>query len=401
MKKLIWLGCLSYLVIGMAHVVAGSVLEPLLDHYGLDYRDGGQWIMNQFLGFLFGVLATPYIIRMLGRRNTLLVALGTLTAAEAAYSLLLPWGWMLGFGPVAGFGFGLTEAVLGAIIIEFVTEGKASAMTRLETFFGLGALAMPAIAGVLIANQVWQMAFPVVTAVSGITTLLWLTLSFGKADDMLAYDPIARAAGRTGSGAPPKPRYVRASLPVLAIGMLYFALYVGMEMSFSNYLPSILKERMGMEEAAAASSLSIFWGMMVVGRIFSGRVAEWSGYFRYLLVSSAVGTGFLVLLAMTGHEVTGLIWTGLSGLFWSGVFAIGLLYVNGKLPGMTERTTSYLVAAGGLGGALLPKATGWFMDSYGAVGTLWMIAGAAAMLIVLLGAMAAASRKVQPMEGGR
>jgi len=399
MRKLIWLGCLSYLVIGMAHVVAGAVLEPLLAHYGLDYRDGGQWIMNQFLGFLFGVLATPYLTRLLGRRNTLLVALGTLTAAEAAYSLLLPWGWMLGFGPVAGFGFGLTEAVLGAIIIEFVTEGKASAMTRLETFFGLGALAMPAVAGLLIANNVWQMAFPVVTAVSGIATLLWLTVSFGKTDDLLAYDPLARDRGKSASGAPARPRYVRASLPVLVIGILYFALYVGMEMSFSNYLPSILKERMGMDEAAAASSLSIFWGMMVVGRIFSGRVAEWSGYFRYLLISTAVGTGFLALLAMTGHAVTGLIWTGLSGLLWSGVFAIGLLYVNEKLPGMTERTTSYLVAAGGLGGALLPKATGWFMDQYGAGVTLWMVASAAALLIVLLGAMAIASRQVRPLEG--
>src|SRR5690606_2258548 len=174
---------------------------------------------------------------------------------EAAYSLLLPWGWMLGLGPIAGFGFGLTEAVLGAIIIEFVAEGKASAMTRLETFFGLGALAMPAIAGLLIANHVWQMAFPVVTAVSGIATLLWLTVSFGKVDDLLAYDPLARRqAGQAGSVAPAKPRYARASLPVLVIGILYFALYVGMEMSFSNYLPSILKERMGMEEAAAAWS---------------------------------------------------------------------------------------------------------------------------------------------------
>lgn len=406
MNKLIGLGCLSYMTIGMAHVAAGAVLVPLLAYYGAAYGDGGQWIMNQFLGYLIGVLAAPYLTRMLGRRNTLLAAFGSLTAAEAAYSLLLPWGWMLGFAPVAGFGFGLSEAVIGAIVIEFVHERKASAMTRLETFFGVGALIMPIAAGFLIREGVWQMTFPIVTAVSGLTFLLWMSLSFGKLDDRLAYVPRARkgdageavpdatagAAGAAAVGA--APRYSRAALPLLAAGMLYFALYVGMEMSYSNYLPAILQERTGMDEAAAAASLSLFWGMMVVGRLFAGRLAERSGFYRFLLVSTAGGTGMLALMAMTGHAAASLVWISLCGLIWSGVFAIGLLFVNAHIPGMTERTTSLLIAAGGLGGALLPKATGMLMDRYDAVVTLWMVAGAAALLIGLLGFMGVSVRSL-------
>ncbi|GBF78374.1 putative MFS transporter, partial [Paenibacillus sp. 598K] len=48
MRTLLWLSCLSYMVIGMAHVVAGAVLEPMMASYGLTYGDGGQFIMNQF-----------------------------------------------------------------------------------------------------------------------------------------------------------------------------------------------------------------------------------------------------------------------------------------------------------------------------------------------------------------
>lgn len=33
MKKLIWIGCLSYFVIGLAHVVLGFILPVLLQHY--------------------------------------------------------------------------------------------------------------------------------------------------------------------------------------------------------------------------------------------------------------------------------------------------------------------------------------------------------------------------------
>lgn len=379
MRKLVWLGCLSYLVIGMAHVVAGAVLEPLLGHYGLSYQDGGQWIMNQFLGFLGGVLAAPYITRYIGRRNTLLTALGCLTAAEAVYSLLPPWELMLGFAPIAGFGFGLTEAVIGAIIIEFVVNGKAEAMTRLETFFGLGALLMPAAAALLISQGIWQMAFPLVTAVSGITTLLWLTMSFGKTDDLLAYSPAERMKKPEERG-----KYTRASIPLLVIGSLFFAIYVGMEMSFSNFLPSIMKDRTGMDDAWAAASLSVFWGMMVVGRLVAGRIADWSGFLRFLCVSTAGGTGFMVLLAMTGHATAGLIWVALGGLLWSGVFAIGLLYINERIPGMTERTTSLLIAAGGLGGAALPRLTGWVMDGYGSQMVLWMLVAACVVMLLML-----------------
>ena len=388
MKRLIWLGCLSYMVIGMAHVVAGAVLVPLIGAYGVEYGDGGQFIMNQFLGFLAGVLAAPYMTRRMGRRGSLILALGCLTAAEAVYSLLPPWGWMLAFAPLAGIGFGMTEAVLGAIIIEFVTEGKASAMAKLETFFGVGALVMPSLAGFLIRLDVWQMAFPTVTALAGIAMLLWMTLSFGKADAFIA----SRASAAPEGQAAERARYAPAALPLLAAGMLYFALYVGMEMSYSNYLPAMLLERTGMDEASASASMSVFWGLMVVGRLFAGRIADRSGYFRYLLVSTAGGTGMLVLLALSDNAVLSLIWVGLAGLLWSGVFAVALLYVNERVPGMTERTTSLLIASGGIGSALLPRTAGWLMDHLGAGGTLWLIATAAAMLMVLLGFMALSVR---------
>ncbi|REK54642.1 MAG: MFS transporter [Thermobacillus sp.] len=391
MNRLIWLGCLSYMVIGMAHVVAGAVLVPLIGAYGVEYGDGGQFIMNQFVGFLVGVLGAPLVTRRLGRRSALILALSCLTVAEAAYSLLLPWGWMLASAPLAGFGFGMTEAVLGAIIIEFVTDGKASAMAKLETFFGIGALVMPILAGLLIRADVWQMAFPIVTALSGITMLLWLTMSFGKVDELIAY----RAAAAADRPALKPARYAPAAWPLLLAGTLYFALYVGMEMSYSNYLPAILLERTDMSEAAASASLSVFWGLMVVGRMFAGRIADRSGYFRYLLISTAAGTGMLVMLALTGSAGASLLWIGLAGLLWSGVFAVALLYVNQYIPGMTERTTSLLIASGGVGGALLPRTTGWIMDHYGAVGTLWMIAAAASLLIALLGVMALTVRSIR------
>ncbi|MGO4371435.1 MFS transporter [Paenibacillus sp. 2TAB19] len=391
MKKLIWIGCLSYLVIGIAHVVGGSILEQLIDHYGLTYKDGGQWIMNQFLGFLVGVILAPSITARIGKRGAVLIALGALTLSEAAYSLLLPWGWMLAVAPLAGFGFGMTEAVVGAMIID-LAKGKASAMSRLETFFGVGALIIPVAAAYLIAQNVWQVSFPILAALSGVTFVLWLTMSFGKLDEQIGFQPPKAAVSSSMEQGTAGARtgifgYPRTALPFLLLSAAFFMIYVGMEMSFSNYLPSLLIERSQVNESSAAAALSLFWATMVFGRIFAGTLAEKMGYAKYLFIATGGATIVFALMALMGQLSWMLFFVALSGLFFSGIFGIALVYANALIPGMTERTTSLLVACGGLGGAIFPRVTGWFMDRYDGGVTLWYVSVLVLIMLLVLGAM--------------
>ncbi|WP_337102284.1 MFS transporter [Paenibacillus sp. YIM B09110] len=391
MKKLIWIGCLSYLVIGIAHVVGGSILEQLIDHYGLTYKDGGQWIMNQFLGFLVGVILAPSITARIGKRGAVLIALGALTLSEAAYSLLLPWGWMLAVAPLAGIGFGMTEAVVGAMIID-LAKGKASAMSRLETFFGVGALIIPVAAAYLIAQNVWQLSFPILAALSGVTFVLWLTMSFGKLDEQIGFQPPKAAVSNSLEQGAAGARtglfgYPRTALPFLLLSAAFFMIYVGMEMSFSNYLPSLLIERSQVDESSAAAALSLFWATMVFGRIFAGTLAEKMGYAKYLFIATGGATIVFALMALMGQLSWMLFFVALSGLFFSGIFGIALVYANALIPGMTERTTSLLVACGGLGGAIFPRVTGWFMDRYDGGVTLWYVSILVLIMLFVLGAM--------------
>lgn len=423
MKKLLWIGCLSYLVIGIAHVVGGSVLEQLIAHYGVTYKDGGQWIMNQFLGFMVGVLLAPNLTARIGKRGAVLLAMGLLAVSEAAYSLLLPWGWMLAIAPVAGVGFGMTEAIVGAAIIDLV-KGKASAMSRLETFFGIGALIIPVTVAFLIQEHIWQLAFPILSAMAGITFVLWLTMSFGELDGQLGLASRSAASGakerpesksvEAGTGADaslddggslgaasdsrPSRRqvlgYSGRLLPFLILCALFFLVYVGMEMSFSNYLPSILITRTEMGEASAAATLSLFWGTVVLGRLFAGAIAERIGYGRYLAIAT-LGAMIVFLLMTVTTSMNGMLaLIALSGLFFSGVFGIALVYANNLLPGMTERTTSLLVAFGGIGGAVFPRLTGWLMDRYDVESTIAYLAALVVLMLALLGVMLRQGRRL-------
>jgi len=401
MRKLIAIGCLSYFLIGLAMVLTGAVLEPMISHYKLDYKEGSLWITSQFVGYLLGVLAAPMLTSRIGKRSTLVLAFGCLTVAEASYSMLGPWTLMLLIAPFAGLGFGMAEAIVGATIIELSEAKKASSMVFLEVFFGVGALVMPIGAAYLIHMGVWQLAFPALTAIAGVTMLLWLTMSFGPADDRIGWP--ARSSEAAGGRKPerarqPRRRYSRKAVPFLLFGVLFFMIYVGLEMSYSNYLATFLMERTGAADTSATSVLSLFWLFMVIGRLFAGPLADRVGFAVYLTVSS-VGSIIVLVMAVFTMSFSGLvIWTCLAGLVMSGIFAVALVYANSRIEGMTERTTSLMVAAGGIGGAIFPRIAGWLMDSYGATTTMWLIAGLAGAMLLSCLLMAASSRRTA--EGG-
>ncbi|WP_353625773.1 MFS transporter [Bacillus sp. JCM 19041] len=164
----------------IGHIIIGSVLEPMMAHYGLEYSDGGQLIMNQFLGFLAGVLLAPLALRAMGRRVTLLIALFLFASSQISLFLLIPWDVLLVIIPIGGAGFGMIETVLAGMIIGKLKEKKASIMVLTEVFFGIGALAVPVLAAVFIATGNWNYIFMVVSAIVMVSFVLWLFLRFGE-----------------------------------------------------------------------------------------------------------------------------------------------------------------------------------------------------------------------------
>jgi FHS family glucose/mannose:H+ symporter-like MFS transporter len=392
MRKLIWMGCLAYLLIGLAHVVVGSLLTVMLDHYGRAYSDGGQLIFAQFAGFLIGVLSTPWWSQKYSRRGALLLAFGCLFAAETVFSFLPPWSWIVMFAPLAGFGFGMIEAVIGSLVIDAAKDNKAVAFSRLEVFFGVGALLMPILSSLFIVIGWWRASFVSVALFSLVLAAVWARMSFGTDIDGELMKQKPKGADEQGFGL----GYGKKQAAIMSLFSFLFLIYVGIEMSLVNFLPAIFIENLKVSDAMATLSVTFFWSTMVVGRVFAGVIAERISYPRYLIYGS-VGT----LLFLAGFSAVMNVWGAfalvlLLGLFMSGMFAILLIYANSLLPGMTEKTTSLLIAAGGIGGALLPLFTGWSLDRFTVSGTLWILVGFSLLMFLLV----MISSRMRVVQGG-
>ncbi|CAH1055340.1 MFS transporter [Paenibacillus pseudetheri] len=384
MKKLIWIGCLSYFVIGLAHVVLGSILPVLLQHYDQNYSAGGQLIFSQFTGFLAGVLVSPLLNRRFGKRGGIIIATALLLTAEIAYAFLPPWEWMYVIAVAAGFGFGMIEAVIGTIIIGAVTEGTAIAMSRLEVLFGIGALVMPLIASPLIATGAWRLAFLIVAGFSLLSLILWGRGHFGNLQRILdERAPRKVSASPHFSQSSTQLPYKGKQWILLSIFILFFFLYVGTEMSLVNFMPAIFIAKLGMTESAAALTVTFFWLAMSTGRLFAGVIAEKISYRVYILSSCLLTLLLLALFPFTDNRLAAFIVIMLLGLFMSGIFSIALVFSSKMLPGAEESTPSIMIAAGGVGGALLPLFMGWSMDHLKVAQTAGLLAGFATFLFLL------------------
>lgn len=377
MRKLIWMGCALYLLIGLAHVVLGAILPQLVAYYGVDYKDGGLLIFLQFFGFLIGVVTVPRWAHRVGRRGVVIVALLGLFIGQIVYSILPAWHFMLLIAPLVGFGFGVIEAVISAMIIHFSEGKKAIAISKIEVFFGVGALAMPAIAALFISFGIWRLSFPFIAMYTLVVAIVWYFISFDEINDQFARNASDQQEKTD------KKRYTRRMLPVLYLFILFFFLYVGVEMSFVNFLPAMMIENNIANDASATISVAVFWSTMIVGRLFAGVIAEKINYARFLIYGCSGSLLFLILFSFMNE-----LWSTYAvimayGLFMAGLFAIGLVAADQAFPGMAMRTISFLVAAGGIGGAVFPLLTGWSMDTMSLLFTKWILIFFTAIMLVV------------------
>ncbi len=399
MRALTLAGSASYFLIGLATVIFGALLPEILHYYGQSYSGGGELVFAQFAGFLVGVLTSPVSAERLGYRGALFLSVISFSAAQLALALRPSWHLVVLLAAVNGFGFGMTQTVVGTLILESTERAKAVAMSRLEVFFGLGALLMPVVASLLIAIGAWNVSFAILGFGALSLLVVWGRKPWENAQTATVM-PAKSSRPQTGTAAGGDRR---GGLPLLALFIGLIMMYVGVETSIINFLPSILIRHIQLRSSVASLSVTAFWGAMTVGRIFAGAIAEKLYYSRYLLWSN-----FGTLAALAGIAVMGNVWgvfilVLLLGLMMSGMFSISLVFANHVVEGTAKKTTSILIASGGIGGSLFPLLMGWSMDRLAARGTIWILTIFTFLMLLLLVAIARISKlrgkKAVPQTG--
>lgn len=341
-----------------------------------------------FLGYLAMGIPSAKCIEKKGYKNTLITGLFGLIAAFGLYELsayvfesvdlvkfqaatdpnvvIIPVAYYIFLlaGFVAGSAMTFLQAVLNPYIVACDVKGTTG-VTR-QSIAGTANSTMATIAPILVASVIFAGKSGLDIALSSlyIPFLVLIVLVGGliAALSKLHLPAIASTEKKEGEVLEKSVW----SFSHLALGVVAIFMYVGVEVCIGNNI-NLHGQSLGFEPSEAALLATIYWGLMLVGRLCGSFLSGISAS-KQLLITS-LGAGLLVLGGMVLNNPYLLVGAGLfHSVMWGAIFSLAI----DKLGKYTSAGSGALMM-GIVGGAILPFAQGILADSLGGWQFTWII----------------------------
>lgn len=343
----------GFVLFGIANTMSGPLIPSLRSDYQLSLSGAGSLFTMQFAGFVLSVLVGGAIADIFGKRAFVLLGTAVLTCGLALVGCFRgPWSLNVGFFMI-GVGFGGFDAGLAPLVGDLNSDKRAFVLNLLHMFFGVGAFFGPAWASYLVSAAGpagWRYAY--LTAAG--SSLLFL-VAFGKCR--------VRPALQDGRDAGQKPFMSLVGDGRLRLLAGLACVYVGVESAVNAWVFSFLTNSLKATSAVASAATCIFWASLTLGRLFSAYACERFGQELFIVCCCAGSVLAGLPLAMGPGVSMTLASCAALGFFFSGIFPTIMAEGASLVPNSTGSVTGMLVAAGAVGGALVPWLIGLVSDA--------------------------------------
>lgn len=348
-KAVFMAACAGMLLFGISLITLGSVATNLKAKYGLDDLAAGTLFSILPLGILTGsLLFGPVCDRYGYKRLLMLACLGMFAGFQGiAYAGSLTILKICIY--IFGVGGGVINGATNAVVSDISTENKGANLSLLGVFFGIGALGMPLLLGLL--SKVFQ-PLQVVAFVG------WLTLATGLFYAFIAFPP-GKPQGAAVAG------WRSLFKPLLLLISFFLFFQSSLEAIINNWTTTYLAHRGVMSESSALYALSLHVAGMVVMRLLTGSVLRSVSHIRILWVCLVMLVAGIVLMQIgdsQGVIIAGLI---LSGAGLAGGFPIMLGFVGERFAALSGTAFSFVFTIALVGNMLINYGMGLIAHRYG------------------------------------
>lgn len=354
----------AFLVLGMGLSVAGPALPHLREQAGVGIGSSGFVLAGQSFGYIIGSLAAgrPYD-RGAGHRLLVGAALVVFAAVFTSTFVSDLWLVVVMFAVIGLAGAALDVGANTLLVWSQPPERVGSRLNALHLCFGIGALATPVVVSL---SFDWSDDLTAVAVVIAAGVAVMAAVLHGTTE------PVRREAAHHDEVDAPH------LSPAFVLLCLFFFLYVGAEVTFAGWLTTYGDE-LDLGDAAAGLLASVFWAGFVLGRVVAIDLTRRISLPVALIGSCTLATAATFVLAI-GDGVTAVVWgaTAVIGFALGPQYATMLAFGDQRLR-LSGSSTSLLIASSGVGGLLLPIATGWVLDTWGATYLPWAVCLAGAL----------------------
>lgn len=369
-KHLTNLGLGGYIFIGTTAVLIPSIMPSITTEFtalGLTIATIGLIFPARAIGAMIGNLVSGVGSDLLGRQRLVWLAALLLAVSLGLAAVAKPWVlFATGFVLVSAMQGALSTGI-NALIADTNQNARGRMLNLLHGLYGVGAAISPLIIGGLIDRGLpWRWAL-------GSTGLIWLMYA------MVAYQfdhrPIDKRPDRL-----EKDKTLAwamlADRPFLGLFLIAF-IYNAVAWSLLAWVAVFMQQSNNASTFIAASSVSIFYVALTIGRFICAAFAEQIGYAKTLFILGLGITLTYPLVIMGENTILIVIGVFLTGLGFSGLFPTAMAYGARLYPSQTGAVSGTLSGAMTIGAMIPPLWTGIIAD-------LWNFQAALAFNYILI-----------------
>lgn len=341
--------CLGMLLFGISLITLGSIATDLQAKFSLDPIGTG----TLFSILPFGILAGSFIFGPVCDRYGYKILLISACVGMFAGFQGIAYSPSLAILKISvlvfGIGAGIVNGATNALVADISDEHRGANLSLLGVFFGLGALGMPLVLGLLLGHVE---PFKVVAMVG------WLTLAVALLYGLVRLPPAKPQTTELSA----KWSNLFSLLLILIAFFLFFQ--SALEAIVNNWATTYLMKH-GIAKEDALFALSLHIAGMVVARLLTGSVfrrVSQVGIMWSCLVLLAAGIFLMQIGATFPVTAAGLI---LSGAGLSGGFPIMLGFVGERFASLSGTAFSFVFVVALVGNMLINYLMGVIVHQYG------------------------------------
>jgi len=372
-----------FIVLGIGGTLLGPALSSILADFKLTPADAGQLFFASALGYLIAVLVGGPSGDHWDRRIVLLAGAALMCAGFVAVFIAPIWILVVIAFVVAGLGSGVVDSSTNAMINDIsASDDKAREQSLLHASFGFGALLGPLVIGATLAlNAGWRPAYACAAVGAFALVVLFARLQLPARPESHPHVNISSVI-------------LLALNPFVLLLALMMGAYVGAELLLGDWSATYMQRIHHLDKASAATSVSLYWGGLAVGRLLSAYATKWfTG--RVLLVMtcvlSLVASSLLVVAPNVGVALFAL---ALSGIGYAAVFPLVMAVAGEVFPEVSGSIAGLLIGAASIFGAAVPW-LGGIVVQYSDARAAMALSIPATVIMVIVAVMMLSDRPIQ------
>jgi len=371
--------CFGLLTFGIVFTTLGSVLPSIMTRFGIDKAEAGSLFLLMSFGILAASLVFGPLVDRYGYKGILLaamvmVALGLEWIAFASSMTTLRLAVL-----VTGFGGGIINGGTNALVADISGEDRGAKLNLLGGFFGVGAVGVPFILGMLIERYTQATMLAAVGAVL-LIPIAMITVAVFPAPKQPQGFPIARAG-----------RLLRDPLLLLMGLILFFE--SGNEITVGGWTSTFVTEELAAPARDALLILSLYWMGMTLARFALGYILRRAVAIGVLYTCLAIALGGALLLLTTRAISVAAFGTFALGVGFAAMFPTVLGFIGDRYASLSGTAFSIAIAMALCGGMLVPYMAGLLGTRYGMRNSFVLVPAALIIQGALLGIL---SRRLRP-----